>query len=196
MLASEREKLENREISYVNIGISENGEGYGITPVFWKSTATAFNMCRPNVYISPKDLLDEEILSLLQKFHVKGCYIYCDVDDYSFLNKFNDIYDLTIYNGANLKDLSFMKHLTKCELLTLMNANLENLDEIADLRNAQGLTTPRKLTLYNCKISDISSLIDSKRFFSELIICNPKDRDERARWKNIIAPIYGYYELS
>lgn len=34
MLASEREKLENRESSYVNIGISENGEEYGIIPVF------------------------------------------------------------------------------------------------------------------------------------------------------------------
>ncbi len=196
MLASEREKLENRESSYVNIGISENGEEYGIIPVFWKNTATAFNMRRPEVYISPDDTKDEEIMSLLRQFHVKGCYIFCDVDDYSFLKNFQELYDLSIFKGANLKDLSFMKNLTKCELLTLMNANLENLDEIADLRNAQGLITPRKLTLYNCRINDISSLIDSKRFFSELIICNPKDRDERERWKKVNASTFGYYELT
>lgn len=196
MLASEREKLENRESSYVNIGISENGEEYGITPVFWKSTATAFNMCRPNVYISPNDLLDEEIMSLLQKFHVKGCYIYCAVNDYSFLNKFNDIYDLTIYNGANLKDLSFMKQLKECKLLTLVNTNLKNLDEIADFQNVYGWGNPRCLTLYNCEIDDINSLSNSKRYFSELIIYNPKNRDERERWKKVNASTFGYYELT
>lgn len=195
MLASEREKLENWDDLYINIGVSETGEGYGMIPVLWENTSTAFNMKRPKVYISKDDLADEEIMSLLSKFHVFGCYIFCDIDDYSFLDNFKDIYDLTIYNGANLKDISFIKQMKECKLLTLANAHLENLDAIIDFQNVYGLENPRCVALYNCKIDDISSLIDSKRRFNELIIHNPKNRNERKRWEKIEASTFKYYEL-
>lgn len=195
MLASERERLENWDRYRINIGINETGEPRGITPVYWKNTATAYNMDTPNLYISKDDLADEEIMSLISKFGVSGCYIFCQLNDYSFLNNFKDIYDLTICDGVNLKDLSFLMHLDNCDMLTLKNAHLKNLDELVELQAIHKCTHPRNIVLYNCEIDDISRLVDSNCLFCEFIVYNPKDRNERERWKHVSKMTSGYYEL-
>ena len=47
------------------------------------------------------------------------------------------------------------------------------------------------LALYDCIVDDISYLKDKKVNFNELVICNPKSRDER--WKGLYR--VKYYDM-
>ena len=86
MLLSEREKLFNRTEKTVSIGITAGGVPRTVVHVPWESTAHAFNMRTPNVYLSPEDVADGEILAKLCTFRVIGCYIWVPLSEYSFLS--------------------------------------------------------------------------------------------------------------
>ena len=101
MLSSEKEKLFSNEEDFISIGISKGGEKYGMVPVPWEQTANAFNMRTPNVYIAPEDLVNEEIMCQIAKQRVVGCYIFEELEDYSFLKEFTEIRDLYIRKGMN-----------------------------------------------------------------------------------------------
>jgi len=72
MLQCEREKLYNRDSEYLSIGISEDGTSHGRYPVPWDSTADAYNMKLPKVYISKDDLNDR---NLWQRFVSLRCMV-------------------------------------------------------------------------------------------------------------------------
>ncbi len=182
MLQSEREILFNRELAYLSVGISEGGIRYGQYPIPWDSTANAYKMILPNVYISKEDINDKEIMCQLKKFKVEGCYIFCELENYDFLNDFVDMKDLNIYSAYNLRDFSFLENCTKCDLLFVSRAHLSNIDQII---GPHGLARPRCLALYDCIVDDINNLKSAQCSFGELIICNPKSRNERKRWSGI-----------
>ncbi len=182
MLENQRQKLyamDNK--TYLSIGISDDGTTYGQYPVPWVSTANAYNMKLPDIYISKDDIYDKKIMDKIKEFKVNGCYIFCPLDDYVFLNSFHDIFDLNIYFAYNLTDLSFLTNFTYCRLLFISNAHLKNVNEVFEKNKAN----PKCLALYNCVIDDISYLKETNYFFSELVVSNPKSRDERARWAGI-----------
>ena len=85
MLESERNKLNNRESEYLSIGITQGGVPRVTIGVPWEATAHAFNMRTPNVYLSPEDLQDEEVMVLIESYKVIGCYIWAPLTDYGFL---------------------------------------------------------------------------------------------------------------
>lgn len=181
MLQSEREKLYNRESEYLSIGISEDGTSYGRLPVPWDYTANAYKMKLPKIYISKKDLLDEKLMAKICEFKVLGCYIFCALDNYDFLNRFTDMSDLNIYDAYNLKDLSFLKSFKECRLLFVANARLKDVNDVVG-PEPYFMAKPNCLALYDCIVDDISYLKDKKVIFNELVICNPKSRNERERW--------------
>lgn len=195
MLDEQRELIKSRTSKYISIGISENGEAYGVINVPWELTATAFNMKTPDVYISREDTADEEIIALLSSFHVVGCYIFCPLEDYSFLSRFTEIADLNIYNGENVRDLSFIEDYSEFRMFMLSKAHLKNLDEFTVMKDKYNYSVPKCLALHDCIIDDISSLESKNHSFTELIVSNPKSRNERNRWSSVKAFTKRYYEF-
>lgn len=185
MIDAQREKLFNYTGKYISIGITELGEAYGQYPVPWDLTANAYNMKLPDVYLAKEDLTDEGIMSKVEEFGVLGCYIFCALEDYSFLGKFPYLMDINIYEAYKLTDLSFLKGIKECVLLFIANAHLKNLDEIIIQKDYYYRTNPKNLALYNCIVDDIEKLVTTNCLIHELIVCNPKSRNERNRWKRI-----------
>ena len=185
MIEEHKEKLFNYTGKYISIGISETGEAYGRYPVPWDSTANAYNMKLPDVYLAKEDLHDESIVKKLEEFSVVGCYIFCALEDYSFLEKFPTLMDINIYEASNLTDLSFMKSIKECVLLFVSKAHFKNLDEIIVKKDHYYRTNPKNLALYDCVVDSIDTMIATNCLIHELIICNPKARNERKRWKKI-----------
>ena len=42
---------------------------------------------KTQVFLSPEDLTDEALWTELSRFHINGCYIFCPLEDYSFLTR-------------------------------------------------------------------------------------------------------------
>lgn len=185
MISLQKEKLFSYTGKYISIGITETGEAYGRYPVPWASTANAYNMKLPDVYLAKEDLSDESIMSKVAEFCVLGCYIFCPLEDYSFLGNFPTLMDINIHEAYHLMDLSFLKNIHGCVLLFIAKAHLKDLDDILVQRNRHCFTNPKNLALYDCVVDSIDTLIAADCYIHELIICNPKARNERSRWKKI-----------
>ena len=160
MLKSEREKLDRSESEFLSIGITENGERHGAIGIPWESTAHAFNMRLPQVYISPDDINDRALMERLTSYKVIGLYIWAHLPDYSFISGFKLLQDVSIKNGDAIEGLDFLSDLTECRMLYLQNARLKDLEVIASLKRNAGAAMGRVrcLCLDNCRVSDISCL--------------------------------------
>ncbi len=194
------EILNTRDSEYISIGISPTEEGYTAIPVPWVNTATAYNMKIPNVYITKEELSDDDVLAAIKRFKVIGFYVDVPLDDYEFLRDFPYIRDLNILHGENISDLSFLESLEQCRMLYMENITVKDLQPILRTKQAklgQNLFDLPYVCigLCNCKIEDVSGFDDQRLFFSEFIVWNPKERNERSRWKNIRASTFKYYEL-
>ena len=82
MVTSEREKLRNKDSEYLSIGITLGGVPRMSVGIPWVATAHAYNMRTPDIYLSPEDLHDEELMRGLEAYKVIGCYVWAPLDDY------------------------------------------------------------------------------------------------------------------
>ena len=184
MLEEQRKRLKNRDGEYLSIGITEGGLPRSAIGVPWNFTSNAYNMLTPNVYIEKEDLNDEEIMAEIMKHKVVGCYISVPLEDYSFLRSFVYLGDLAIENGYMLSDISFMRELHDCRMLYLHGAHLENLDDVIETKKIIKTRYVYCLCLNNCKIDDISSVLENERLgYSEFIVITPQGSGEKQRWK-------------
>lgn len=197
MLATEREKLYNRQGEYLSIGITESGAPLAAVRIPWEKMHHAFNMKTPDVYLTPEDLSDPEILAQLDRFQVIGCYIRMPLEDYSFLSRFPLIRDLNIYYGGSIRSLSFLAPLKECSMLYLEDANLPDLDLLLDAKkeNPSILGPFRCVCLHNCHVEDLTRFSgEPHRFFEFLVWCHNSDT-ERPRWQSIKADTLRIYEI-
>lgn len=197
MIESERNKLENRESEYLSIGITQGGVPRTTIGIPWEATVHAFNMRTPNVYLSPEDIQDEEIMGQLESYKVIGCYIWVPLSDYSFLARFKDLQDINIKNGDAISNLSFLAELYECRMLYLQNAKLKNLDVIVEVKkNSTAMFgCLRCIGLDNCVVEDLSVFEIEKVHFSEFLIWMPEGSNERSRWSVVSAGIRRYFEF-
>lgn len=196
MLESERNKLNNRESEYLSIGITQGGVPRVTIGVPWEATAHAFNMRTPNVYLSPEDLQDEEVMVLIESYKVIGCHIWAPLTDYGFLARFKDLQDINIKNGDAICNLGFLSELYDCRMLYMQNAKLKNLNMIVEVKkNSTAMFgCLRCIGLDNCNIEDLSVLETEKVHFSEFLIWKPEGTNERDRWNRVSAGTKRYYE--
>ena len=184
MIDKQRKLLEERQSKYLSIGITEGGQTRAAIGIPWDKTTNSYNMKTPNVYISKEDLADPEIMSLISKYEVIGCYISVPMDEYSFLENFPNLMDLMIIKATKLTDLSFMRSLKECRMLYLRDAKLKNLNDIIDIKKEGKIRYVICLGLDTCEIEDISSVLENEDlFYSEFLIWTPKGSGERDRWK-------------
>ena len=191
MLQSQLEKLQNRSSDWISIGITQTGEPVRSIHVPWYYDTNAYNMKTPDIFLSPDDTLDEKLMEELAGLRVVGCYIFCPMENYEFLRVFPDLWDLNLYEARGLKSLEFLQAFPELRMLFLEGATLANLDLLFGVRR-RGF---RCLALYDCRVENLDSLRDYCGYISEIIVANPQNRDERARWKDIQPQKVRYYDL-
>lgn len=196
MIDSQWEKLNSYTNEYLSIGITIDGEPRNSIWVPWESTAHAYNMRTPNVYLAPDDLTDNKIMNLLETYKVIGCYIWAPLEDYSFLAHFKDLEDISIKNGDSIRELEFLSGLYECRMLYLQNANLKNLNVLIDAKkNSKAMFGGlRCIGLDNCDVEDLSVFETEKVHFSEFIIWMPEGSNARNKWNVVSAATKRYYE--
>lgn len=197
MITSEREKLRNKDSEYLSIGITSGGVPRMSVGIPWETTAHAYNMRTPNIYLSPEDLHDEELMRGLESYKVIGCYIWVPMDNYSFLARFKGLQDINIKNGDAITKLDFLSELYECRMLYLQNAKLKSLDIIVEVKkNSTAMFgCLRCIGLDNCEVEDLSVFETEKVKFSEFLIWKPEGTNERARWNVVSALTRRYYEF-
>ena len=180
--------------SYMSIAINLDGTPVHGSFVPWERTASAFNMRTPKVTLAVSDLQNAEIMQALKKCILRGCYIFSPLEDYSFLDAFEGIWDLFILHGENIKDLSFVSKMTELFMFYLEDASLPDLKPLVEICN-KGASLPGKcLGFYHCKIEDTSALTDMKTVISELLVWPTPDDDEN-RWKLTRTPgLFRFYK--
>lgn len=197
MIDTERKKLFSGELHYISLGIASDGEPCDIINVPWEATSHAFNMKLPNLYITPDDLYDTEIISRIKDSEVIGCYVYAPLSDYSLISQFSHVRDLNIFSAGNMKRLDFLLPLTECSMLYLEGARLESLDVLLSIkekhRSIFGVYTC--VCLYDCEVQDLSGFEGAKTHFSEFIVWMPKGKNERKRWGIVPSEKLRYYEF-
>ena len=187
MLEQERKKLEEHSYNYISIGISADGKGQGSYWIPWRSTACAFNMRLPHVFLTPEDLADPEIMELLGKYEVIGCYVYTELEDYSVLSRFTQLQDIQILCGKNLKDLSFMKDMKEWFMLYIEGATLEDISAAFD-RGERGFAIHSYcLGFVDCRIKDTAPIKASGLRLSELVVHSKVEDMIYEQWKDIPA---------
>lgn len=191
MLPQQWEKLENRSSEWLSIGLTADGKPRGSIPVPWYSDTQAYNMKLPDVYLAPEDCLDGGLLAELEKRRVIGCYVFCPLPDYSWLARFPELMDLSISCGEGVKNTEFLSALPELRMLFLEGASLPDLDRLFETRRRNF----RCLALYDCRVESLESLVNYTGFLSEIIIANPRDRDERERWKPVRCGKVRYYDF-
>ena len=190
MLKSEFEKLAEKENCYIGIGITEKGETVSSFPIPWQMTSNAMNMKLPDIFISKEDIFDEQVMSMIKKCKVVGCYIFVPLDSYDFLSEFIELMDLNILCGENIENLDFLPNLQKLKMLYLEDVKVENIDILIEMRQREEDIFKRAMNcvgLYNCEIEDISAFGGDYPKFVEFNVWNSKKRNERERWKCIKA---------
>lgn len=193
MTESQREKLNSYPSKYLSIGITEDGEPRFSGWVPWDSMADAFNMRTPQIFFSPEDLTDEAIWAELSRFHINGCYIYCPLTDYSFLERLPQLQDITIFQGYALRDLRFLRKMDDWFQLNIEDAVLENLDDLFPDGPRPGIHS-YCVCLSGCTVKDFSALVQPGIYLSELVILAPEGSNDRDRWKAVRCGKYTYHE--
>ena len=195
MLEEQRTELENWQSNYISVGISEGGDSrVGAIPVPWEMTAHAYNMKIPDVFIAPEDLNDKDLMDKIKSFHVVGCYIFTQLDDYSFIAELSDMRDVYIIDGVNVKDLSFLSNLKDWRMLHLERAHLKDLKPILQSSLLERMWAGFCLSFAGCTVDDVSALYEVKQI-SELIIIGEDDEEERAKWRRVPAHTHRYFTI-
>lgn len=199
MLDTERARLFDPKREHVNLGITEGGKVYNVTPVVWDSTAAAYNMRPPEIFIAPEDLSDPEIMDRIKSLTVRGLYIYAALEDYSFIGEMREIWDLHIREGHNIRSLDFLSRLDDCLLLLLGNVTVDDMDVILEVKGAnRGFSVPfRYLGLYDCNIRTPLDFTDPKCHFTELILWSRPENKERDAelWSEVKALKRFHYDI-
>ena len=193
MVESQQQKLHDYPHKYMSLGITADGEPRRSISIPWHYTSNAYNMRTPDLYLSPEDLVDAGLWAELGRFHIHGCYIFCPLTDYSFLNRLTEIEDLCIRSGGALCDLGFLRNMPEWFQLHVEDAVLENLNDLFPDGPKKGIHSIC-VCLSGCTVADISALTNPEIRLSELVILAPEGSNDKERWKAVRCSKYGYWE--
>ena len=186
MTESEKQILRKFPHKTISIGVTEDGHRRKSIHVPWQLGCNAYNMRTPDLWLSPAELLDEDLWAELARLRVVGCYIFCPLEDYSFLNRLTALQDLAIFRGGTLRSLSFLRQMPDWYLLHVEDAVLETLDDL--FPDGQR----RNVCLSGCTVTDTS--VPEGARLSELLILMPEGSGDRERWTHIPCSKFSYFE--
>ena len=191
MTEADRNFLRNYPKKYLSIGITADGKARRSVWVPWENMGNAMNMRTPNLYFSPEELLDEALWQEFERFSIVGCYMFCPLEDYSFLSRLTSLEDLHIYKGGALRDLRFLRSMPEWFQLHVEDAVLEDLSDLFPGEKRKGIFSIC-VCLSGCTVADVS--VPEGTRLSELVILMPQGSNEKDRWKHIPCGRYTYHE--
>lgn len=193
MTEAEKQILRKFPHKTISLGVTEDGHGRKSIHVPWQLGCNAYNMRTPDLWLSPAELLDEDLWAELGRLRVTGMYIFCPLEDYSFLSRLTALQDITIYQGGKLRDLRFLRQMPDWFLLHIEDAVLDGLDDLfpAGVRPGMG---SRNVCLSGCTVADVSALEREDVRLSELLILMPDGSSDRERWQRIRCSKFSYFE--
>ena len=196
MRKEEKEKLLNHKSEYISIGITDDGVAYNGFSIPWESSANAYNMWLPHVFITPDDLNNEEIMNLIFSKKVIGCYCWSALEDFDFVSAFLDIEDVNIFKGENLTNLDFIRPLKEFRMLFIKDTILDNIDAVLDSPQIKReFPHMKSIGLYNCEVKDISRFSEKEHKFNEFLVWNKREKLERKKWMAVSALKRKVYEI-
>lgn len=94
----------------------------------WESDSTCFNFNEPTKILPWNFAISrpEEVETLVIDY---------ELQNYGFVGSMANLSQLYIYRGGHIKDLSFVKNLTRLTQLCIMNSHIESLDPLIELIN-------------------------------------------------------------
>ena len=185
-------QLENQ--TYLRLGITPDGSPVRGGWVPWQSTANAFNMKTPQVFLSPEDLQDPEILHLLAERRVVGFYAFAPLEDYSVLSRFDDLMDLYLEQAEGFDDPRILRPLKRLRMLYLEDATLPDAEIFCDLQDESPFLGLACVGLWNCRVGDLSAFDLRDHYFSEFLVWMPEEAKEQYRWTSVNAGERAYFE--
>ncbi len=192
MLADQRKLLDDPNLPYISLGITENGIPRQAISVPWDFTPNAYNMKVPNIYIGPEDLKDPLIMDKLVAEQPITVYTFVPLEDYSFLSHFHELQVVFIRQGNALHSLDFLAGCPNWYQLLVEDAQIPTLDPLFP-NGRKGLRS-YCLNFIDCQIGDISSLKQEGIFLSELHILQDLGTNEKDRWKTVRCSKFRYNE--
>ena len=163
------EILKQQDRSYLSIGITEDGTPRRVIPIPWERTSTAYNMRLPTVYLEPGDLEDEELMAQLENFRVRGMYIFTPLEDYSFIARFPELWDVYICRGGGWIDISFMCQIPDWSMFYLCDAIIPDISPVFTTRREM-IFKHQKVCLTNYRIDSPEDDGEETPFIAELLI--------------------------
>lgn len=163
------EILKQQDRSYLSIGITEDGTPRRVIPIPWERTSTAYNMRLPKVYLEPGDLEDEALMAHLESFQVRGMYIFTPLEDYSFITRFQGLWDVYICRDGGWIDISFMRQLPEWSMFYLCDAIVPDISPVFTTRRERILKR-RKICLTNYRIDSPEDDGGEHGFIAELLL--------------------------
>lgn len=186
MTESERQYLRSYPRETISLGITADGKRKRSVWIPWAMDGNAYNMRTPDIWLSPEELLDDDLWTELARLRVVGCYIFTPLTDYGFLARLTQLQDLHVYKGFFLPDLNFLRSCPDWLQLHIEDAVL---DDLAPLVPGPG---GRCICLSGCTVRDISALENLR--LSELVVLMPQGSHDRDRLRTIPCGQYTYHE--
>ena len=187
MTEAEKNILRNYPHKTISLGVTTDGHRRKGIHIPWQLSCNAYNMRTPDIWLSPAELEDSELWEELARLRVVGCYIFCPLEDYSFLNRLTAMQDLAIFRGGALRDLSFLRQMPEWYMLHIEDAVLDDLEDLIPAKPWM-----RNVCLSGCIVTDNTAL--SRVNLSELLILMPEGSGGRERWQHIPCSKFSYFE--
>lgn len=153
----------------------------------WRNDLICMNFDPPETMVLPEDI------PLLNRDEIETIVIGCSLEDYAFLKEFHSLRELYIFDGSNVKDLSFVETMTFLKqfvlyhshihsvqpLVTLLERKKESIkgNQISDwfpytmegicIRSDQNITDQDSLYAYHRYVSEIILSENSQRSFHD-----------------------------
>ncbi len=192
MLDAQRKRLDDPDLSYISIGITEGGIPRKALSVPWDITANAYNMCVPDFYIAPEDLQDPSVMEKLEAKQPIALYAFVPLEDYSFLSHFHGLRAISIREGKSLRNLDFLLSCPDWYQLLIEDAHIPTLNPL--FHNGKKKFRSYCISFIDCCIGDNSSLKQDGIFLSELHILQNIGTNEKHRWSSIRCSRFTYEE--
>ncbi len=192
MLDEQRKLLEDPDLPYISLGITDGGIPRKAISIPWDFTSNAYNMKCPNIYIAPEDLSDPELMEPIISQQPIGLYSFVPLIDYSFLNHFHELQVIFIREGAALSDLNFLLQCPDWYQLLVEDAHIPSLDPL--FPDGKKKVRSYCLSFIDCQIGDNSSLMQEGIYLSELHILQNLGTNEKARWQSVRCGKFRYNE--
>lgn len=100
----------------------------------WDHDSHCYNFKTPTELV-----LASEVKGINNPLEIETLVIGCDLEDYSFISRMENLKQLYVYAGKNIENLEFIQGLVKLNQLYISESKIQALDDLVELMRKQKL---------------------------------------------------------